>query len=128
MVESDFQTKFTTWAKYNLEASTAFELKLSKKDSIPFSRLEEHQERNLLNAKHSQLCFKPPDLGYTNPCDMLCIKNGHGIVVVMFYTARGTKHFYTIDIDDWVKEAQTSKRRSLTETRAREIGVIHILK
>ena len=122
MRERDYQTKFTHWIKYNLNSSGAFELKITKKNSIAFSRLEAHQKRALLNAKHSQLCFKPPDLGYQNPCDVLCIKNGSGFVYVMFYVKRGVKHFYQIDIDDWCKEEETSTRKSLTEERAKEIG------
>ncbi len=127
MVEADFQTQFSRWIKYNLKGSGAHELKMSKNNSVPFNRLEEHQKRALLNAKHSQLCFKPPDLGYQNPCDVLCIKNGHGLVYVMFYVKRGTKHFYEIDIDDWCREESSSPRKSLTEERAKEIGVTHVL-
>jgi hypothetical protein len=121
MKEKDFQTRFSQFIAYNLDKSTAFELKITHKNSIPFRCLPEHQARNLLSAKHGQLCYKPPDLGLQNPLDMMCIKGGDAYVVVMFYK-RGVKHFYYIDIDVWLHEDKTSKRRSLTEERAIEIA------
>lgn len=48
-------------------------------------------------------------------------------MVVSFYT-RGTKKFYLIDIDAWMNEVETSKKRkSLTEERAAEIGLTCLL-
>lgn len=123
MVEKDFQIKFSKWIKYHLKESCAFELKLTKENSLQFSRLEEHQEISLLAAKNNQLCFKPPDTGYQNPCDMMCIKNGGGYVVVQFYK-KGNKEFFMIDIDVWIKEREMSDRKSITEDRARDIGIV----
>lgn len=121
MTERDFQKQFSVWKKHHKEIGGALELKFSKTDSLPFLRLEEHQERALCQARTSQLCFKIPDVGYQNPCDMICT-SGQGWVVVMFHVKRGVKHFYIIDILDWLNEAVSSDRRSLTEHRASAIG------
>ncbi len=121
--EADFQTKFSRWKVYNKKCSALFELKFSKIDNIPFARLEEHQERALLRAKHNQICYKMPDDNFAQkPSDMFCIYKGGGYVVIMYYK-KGVKHFYVIDIDDWIKERETSTRKSLTEARASIIGV-----
>ena len=122
MVEKNFQTMFSRWIKYNLIGSGLFELKITKTKSIAFNRLEPHQKQNLLQAKHGQVCYKPPDVGFQNPCDVICVKGGYGNVYVMYYTERGTKHFYEIDIDIWDNEEKTSPRKSLTEDRAKEIA------
>jgi hypothetical protein len=124
MTEAEFQTKFTTWKKYNHKDSGLYELKISPRPSIPFTRLEVHQEKWLYTAKHDQICYKIPDVGYDKkPADMFCLAHSKAYVVVMFYVTLGTKHFYMIDIDDWIKERENSVRRSLTEDRAKEIGV-----
>lgn len=123
MTEAEFQTKFTKWKHYNKKTNALYELKVSPRPSIPFSRLEKHQERWLLNAKHDQICYKIPDVGYDQkPSDMFCLYHADAYVVVMFYTEIGTKHFYMIDIDEWVKEREQSTRKSITEERAGEIG------
>lgn len=120
--EADFQTKFTKWKKYNKKCSALFELKFTKENSIAFSRLEPHQESALLHAKHQEICYKMPDDNFAQkPSDMFCIYKGGGYVVIMFYKI-GVKHFYIIDIDDWIKERESSDRKSLLEERAQIIG------
>lgn len=125
--EADFQTKFSKWKIYNKKCSALFELKFTKGISIAFSRLEEHQEKALLKAKHSQICYKMPDDNFSQkPSDMFCIYKGGGYVVIIFYK-KGTKNFYIIDIDKWIEERNTSDRKSITEDRAKAIGEYHEL-
>jgi hypothetical protein len=127
MTEADFQSKFTTWKKYYLKGNAAYELKISKKNSIAFNRLEQHQRVALLSVKHDQFCYKIPDVGYDKkPFDMFCL-SGEAYVVVMFYVTRGTKLFYVIDIDDWCAEEESSTRKSLTIERAEVIGRRYLL-
>lgn len=127
MVEADFQTKFSRWAKYNLPCSTACELKIVKGNSLPFTAVQEHQIRNLKLVKHGGFGYKIPDAGYgQKPFDFFTLR-GDAFVVVMFYK-RGQKEFIMIDVDVFEKENAVSKRRSLTEERAKEIGVINYLK
>lgn len=128
MQEKDFQTTFNHWIAGRSHESAAFELKLTKEKSLPFSRLEEHQKRALYLAKHQEIIFKIPDAGYQNPFDSFLLKGVKAYVVVMFYE-RGQKEFFMIDIDDWINEEKTSKRKSLTPERAREIGrVCHLIR
>jgi hypothetical protein len=125
--ESDFQTQFSKWKKYNHKCSSLYELKFTKTNSINFNRLEKHQELALLKAKYDEVCFKPPDNDFLQkPCDVLCVYKGGGYVVVMFYKPK-VKHFYIIDIEDWIKEKNISKRKSLIENRANIIGKKHQL-
>lgn len=124
MKEKDFQTKFLKWAKNqtNLK-SGAFELKLTKGKSLPFSALQPHQKQGLLNTKHSKLAYKIPDdtIGY-KPFDCVFLKELPAFVVIQFYK-RGEKNFYMIDIDDWVKLEEKSKRKSITEEMANKNGL-----
>jgi len=126
MTEADFQTKFTRWAKYNLPCSTACELKIAKTGSIPFSDVKEHQIRGLLSVKNGGFVYKIPDVGFAQkPFDFFTLR-GDAFVVIQFYK-RAQKEFVMIDVERFVNESQTSKRRSLTEARAREIGTVGLL-
>jgi len=127
MKEKSFQSTFSRWCKYYFCETAAFELKLTKKNNIPFSAVVPHQVQALLCAKHSKLIHKIPDLGNQNPFDSFILHCAEAYVVIMFYK-RGQKEFIMIDIDEWVLEDRISKRRSLTEKRAKEIGKICYLK
>lgn len=127
MREADFQTKFTRWAKYNVHTPTAFELKLAKSRSLPYSAVQDHQIAALLAVKKDKLCYKIPDSGIAQkPFDMFVLR-GEAYVAVMFYE-RGQKEFFLIDVDEFISERDTSTRKSLTEQRAREIGSLCELK
>ena len=122
MLEKDFQLKFNKWVKHNVKGTAVFELKITHGKSLPFNAVQEHQINALRLAKHSSIHFKIPDSGYAqNPFDSFQIANAPAWVVVMFYQ-RGQKKFYMIDVDVWIKEEETSDRKSLTEERAKEIG------
>ena len=123
MKEKDFQTRFNKWCKYNITKTSVFELKLTKGKSLPFRSVQEHQQYALLAAKHHQIVYKIPDSGFQNPFDSLAIHKSQAWIVVMFYEL-GKREFFLIDIDTWVEEVKTSKRKSLTEDRAREIGLV----
>lgn len=126
MTEAKFQTAFNKWAKHNIDFSGAFELKLVKGNSMPFSAVMEHQVQNLLIVKHSILTYKIPDAGIAQkPFDCFTLK-GNAFIVINYYI-RGQKEFVIIDIDDFVKEKETSERKSLTEERAKQIGNVYYL-
>jgi hypothetical protein len=128
MRESIFQTEFLKWIKYQSKLKTAvFELKLTKGISLPFDAVLPHQLDSLLNAKHRKLGYKIPDdsVGY-KPFDSFVVSKVPAYIVVRFYK-RGDKKFYMIDVDDWVLESEKSKRKSITEERAAEIGLTCLL-
>lgn len=121
MKERDFQRKFLTWVKNVHRGSAAFELKVSKKSYLSFDALREHQRDSLLAVKKGKLVYKISDdsRGF-KPFDVFTLQQAEAWVVVYFEDRRST--FYIIDIEDWVREAEHSGRKSLTETRAEAIG------
>lgn len=135
MKEKNFQTLFTQWARENPPGvSTAWELKLEKGKSMLFSRVAPHQIEGLLNVKHRGQYHKISDMplraagkagfmrfGKPKPFDCLYL-SGEAYVVVLFYVPREPKVMHFIDIDVWIKETQTSDRKSLTKDRSKEIA------
>lgn len=128
MVERKFQTLFLNWLRHQSKLGTAvFELKLTKEGSLPFTALREHQFQALQSSKHRRLAYKIADdsVGF-KPFDCFQMRGVPAYVVISFYT-RGTKKFYMIDVDAWEEEWKASKRKSLTEKRAGEIGYTCLL-
>lgn len=136
MLEKDFQTKFNRWLRYVYKKTGAFELKITHEKSIPFSAVKDHQVAALLAAKGEGIAYKISDesSGF-KPFDCFFLNNVGGWVVIWYYNnslQRGHKRlgdvglerssFYLIDVDDWIQEKSESKRKSLTEERAKEIG------
>lgn len=118
MTESDFQSRFTKWAKHNLHESCACELKICKGTSLPFNRLEEHQEIALKMVQEKVLMYKIPDVGYDQkPFDFFAL-SGKAYVVILFYQKRGDNEFYMIDILRWIDYRDSSKKKSLTKGEA----------
>lgn len=127
MSEAIFQTHFTRWARYNLKRSTAWELKLCKGKALPFSALQEHQKNALLSASRACIHYKIPDVGMApKPMDGFTLCNAEAYVVIQFDKYRN-KEFFMIPIHRWILEEEASKRRSITEERAREIGTVCML-
>lgn len=120
MKERKWQAEFGRWAKANIPASAAFELKVATV-SLPFSDVQPHQVAALWHVKHRKLYFKIPDAGYQNPFDSFILASMPAYVVVRY----PSRAFYLIDIDDFIHERDIlSARKSLTEDRAKEIAAI----
>lgn len=123
-LERDFQTEFNRYLKFIHYKTGAFELKATPLSNLPFSAVQEHQESALYAAKHGNFVYKIADLGNQNPFDCFMLVMVPAFVVVMFRSKeRGQKEFVMIEIDAWLREKQESRRASLTEERAKEIGV-----
>lgn len=120
--EKDFQTEFNKWVKYRTDGTAAFELKLSRTGSLSFDAVVEHQLNALLNARNNKVIHKIPDLGMQNPFDSFVLDNVSAFVVVMYRSNR--KEFIMIDVKKWDQERLLSQRKSLTEERAKEIGIV----
>lgn len=122
MKEKDFQTKFGRWVINRYPKTTAWELKivqLEKRKSLYMSDVKSHQIRALYNTKHKGIYYKLPDVGIgQKPYDCFFLK-APAFFVVMYYK-RGVKHFYMIDIDDFIKFFDNNK--SLSEEKASLIG------
>lgn len=122
MKEADFQTRFSLWLKYHNEGSAAYELKLTKDPSLAFNAVQPHQIRALQLAKHKKMVHKIADFGMLQkPFDCFVLSGVPAYVVVQFWKPR-EKTFFMIDVDDYVREMETSNRKSLTPDRAFQIG------
>jgi len=118
MLERSFQTTFSHWLKAVHKQSGAFELKVAKKESLPFSAVVDHQIQALENVRHGTFVFKIPDAGYQNPFDCFCFNTAPAWVVIKY-----EKFFCLISIDTFLLERGRSKRKSLTAVRAKDIAV-----
>ena len=122
--EKDFQSAFNRWLKFNwVDGSAGFELKITKKKSLPFSRVEMHQLQSLLDVKHGALIYKISDqsIGF-KPFDSFILMDAPAFVVIMYYKPRKQKRVCLIDVDKFIDEMNECDRRSLTEERAEEIA------
>ena len=115
-----------TWLKYNrwkLPQSFLIETKVSYGKSFPFNNLSEKEERLLLKAKHSAVLHTFSDYSQLGtPCDAVCISGG-GLIFLQ-YVRRANKKFYVIDIDNFLNEKGSSKRKSLLEPDAERISYL----
>ena len=125
--EKDFQTDFGRWIHHGdaLLASSGFELKVTPHGSIPFSDVREHQLDALMAAKKSRMFWKIPDDSLAaKPFDCFLLVASSAWIVVMFRCrARGQKEFFLIDVEVWTNERKRARRKSMTEERARQVGL-----
>lgn len=119
--EANFQTYFSHWLKNVYKHTGAFELKQTS-TSLPFSVVEKHQLDALLQVKNGTFVFKIPDVGYQNPWDCFCLSGERAFIVIKFKSC-----FVLIDPETWQLESRRSKRRSLTESRAKEISNLTVI-
>lgn len=121
MKEKDYQSLFNKWLKNVHKRTGAFELKLAKGNSLPFSAVVPHQIEALQAASNGVLVYKIPDTGYQNPFDCFSLAGVPAYVVIKY-----DKSFELIAIDTFVLERDRSTRKSLTAARAKEISTLSI--
>lgn len=122
MKEKDLQTLFNKWCKKYATESAAYELKLARGNSLPFSSVQEHQVNALLVVSTGTLVHKIADCGYQNPFDSFVLSGAKAYVVIAFNG--DIKKFVLIDIQTFIQEARSSHRKSLTMERAFELGQV----
>jgi len=126
--EADRTTLFLKYAKARIGESFAFEAKICKEKSLPFSAVQDHQERNLHIVKHGVFNYKIADVGYEQkPWDGFQLTHLPAYVVIFWYQKRGDRRITIIDIDMWLEERKTSDRKSLTYERSCELGKCLVL-
>lgn len=121
--EADFGTLFRHWLKANPIISAAFELKQTKKGCIPFAEVKDHQLEALQAAQSKQgILYKAPDdsMGI-KPFDYFYLRNSLAFVVIKY-----PKFFVLIEVDEFIKEKKKSDRKSLTESKAKEIASLTV--
>ena len=117
--EAKFQSKFNEWLRTQFKRTGAFELKETL-GPLPFSRVEEHQVNALKAVKEGTFVYKISDMSLgAKPFDCFSFSRSKAYVVVLYRTSRT---FYGIDIDDFLLERQRGPRKSLLESRAKEIN------
>jgi hypothetical protein len=124
MKEKNIQTIWNNWCAKHWEYGTAaFELKISHKDSIPFSAVQDHQYRALRLAK-KKLVYKISDFDITarKPFDSFLLQSALAYVGICWYEPRKKKLMVLIDVDKMIEERESSDRKSLTQERAEEIS------
>lgn len=122
--EANFGQTFRHWLKANpmaFTASAAFELKQTQTDSISFSDVQEHQLDALCAATYGMLYKIPDDSMGVKPFDMVYLNNAPGYVVIRYPNA-----FHIISVHRFIAEKAMSKRKSLTEAKAREIALTSV--
>lgn len=123
--EAQFNTLFNSWLRNVYKKTGAYELKQTAESSIPYSRLEKHQEDALLAVSNGTFVYKISDesIGF-KPFDCFCFSNSPAFVVVLY---QKSKTFYLITINNWVYyRDKKAKRKSLTENEAKEIATIAV--
>lgn len=118
--EANFNTYFNHWLKEVYKKTGAFELKQCS-GSLPFSAVAPHQLEALLQVHNGTLVYKIPDVGYQNPFDCLCMAGERAFIVIKYPSC-----FVLIDPETWQLESKRSKRRSLTEARAKQLSNLTI--
>jgi len=115
--EADFGLKFREWWSKNRQQGT-FELKDSRgKSSIPFSCFEPEQETMANMARNPKGVLVRVSVGTPGTADYIGLVNYPTWIVIRF-----PKAFYIISTGNFLFEKEQSKRKSLTEFRAKEIG------
>lgn len=123
--EQEFTTKFQKWLKYKwIGGNGYFELKVSRTTSLPFSDVKDHQ---ILNLQSKRIIYKMSDALRWGTLFDVILCEGKGYVVIQYYRPRN-KEFFIIPIDVFIKEKETSQRKSLLEDRARELSGSYFLK
>lgn len=137
MRESEMQTIFGKYIRLHPPIqSEAYELKICKSTSLPFNSLKEHQIEALMGVEkgfYHKLTDPPIFYGgkmrfnVPRPFDCMFLKKIIGFVVLWYYKSRKTKVFIKIPIRQFLQERDSSKRKSLTELRALEIGIPFVI-
>lgn len=133
------ERKATTKLKnYILENSSLFnsfvcEMKFTDGDYLPFKEVKTHQIQSLLNAKvfngiSHKISDSPIYSGmktrFTNqkPFDLFFVKNVEAYVGICFHKKNEKWEVILIDVEVFLREQNTSKRKSLTKERATVIA------
>lgn len=123
--EQSFTSIFLQWIRakgYSRIQSAPFEAKHCRgKDSISFAEVPQHQRDALLACTTDKgFCYKISDQSAgTKPYDGFFFRNSPAYLVFAY-----TKKFYIISIHNFLHEVAQSTRKSLTETRAKEICIL----
>lgn len=121
--EREFTTQFVKWLRAFKNTPLAFEAKVVRGKSLPFSAVKQHQKDALYAAKHNKIVWKIPDDGRQKPFDGFLL-SGCDSFVVVYFVRKANKRFYMVDVDEWISYERESQRKSITEEGLQAIGII----
>mgnify|MGYP001582875551 CR=1 FL=1 len=126
MKERDLQSRVIRAALPVVPRSSSIEVKVSKGDSISYSATKEHQIRALyLSTTEIGMGFKIPDCGFQNPFDIFILKKACAYKALVFNLGiRGKNECVLVSLEKWTQEKERSTRKSITLTRAKQIGTL----
>lgn len=121
--EKELQSKFTKWLQSN-GWTFAYELKVSKTNTLPFSKFQPQQLPSLYKAKHGILPIKYTDasLGMKN-FDGVCLSHVEAYVGIAFDININNHEIYLLDIDSVMKLKE--KQKSITKKDCETLGIKH---
>ena len=125
-LEQSFCSIYQQWlmargAKHNVQ-SAPWEAKHDRgKGRIPFADVPEHQRDALFACTTDKgFCYKISDQSSgKKPYDGFFFRNSPAYLVFAY-----EKNFYLISIHNFLHEVKTSKVKSLTDQRAKEISIL----
>lgn len=135
MTEADFQTEFGRWVRSDAardwigSGSCAFELKLARGLTLPFSRVEAHQLEALRRAKGTAgkvgLFHKISDMaaGF-KPLDCVYVAHAGAWLVVRYLGDERARLMYLVDVEAYSELVEgKGGRGSMGRDEARRIGM-----
>lgn len=129
MIERNYYAKINAYYIKNIKTydnNIVWEAKFTRTKRINFNSLANHQEASLLQAER-YFAHKLADVGIAlKPFDGFILYKA-SVFFIAIYFKPGEPEIYEIPIRDFLKEKYTSKEKSLSKERAKEIGkLIHI--
>ena len=96
--ESTFTTKFKKWLHSSLTepTATAYEVKVTPHNRIPFDAVKPHQLEALFAVTDGKFLYKIPDAGWQNPFDLVVLSRQDAFVVLAFLPEKGKASVYLI--------------------------------
>ena len=120
--EQKFTIEFRHWLKKNPMPSSVFELKHTRgKSYLPFNEVKEHQLNALLAVESNNgFLYKISDdsIG-AKPFDMFFLKKTKAFICIKY-----PLFFAIIPVKSFIKEKETSDRKSLTDVQAKRLSEI----
>lgn len=119
MKEKDFSITFRHWLKANPQITASYEIKDTRgKDSFPFAELKQAQIDYALAISSTKGVLLRVQAVSEGMPDYLYMRGEPSFIVIKY-----PKSFSIISIGTFLLEKERSKRKSLTEQRAKEISI-----
>lgn len=120
--EWQFQEKFSPWAENNLK-TCAYELKVTRGNTVTWSKFQDVQLPSLWKVYTSTKNFKLTDASYgSKPFDGFCMSKQDAYVGIMFNLPTNQKEFYLIHIKE-VMKIKESGSKSIKKKDCEAVGM-----